>query len=461
MKTTSKMQIRFSVIPLWLTIIVAVVFMQACKVGPDYLRSSVPLPESYRNGSSSDTSVVNFPWWNMFGDTVLIGLINEGLENNKNSKLALERIEEARLAQRVVRAGLYPSINYAVGGSSTVVTGSSSVTNDYKGVVDVSYTLDIFGYVSRLEEAAAEEYLATEEAYTGLQLMLVSDIAGAYITLRDIDNRLLISEKTAETWKVNLDIVTARQKGGFVSEVDLNMAKIQLLEAKTAIQTFTRLQRQMENVICLLLGKSPETVTRGLNLKEQINVPEIPVGLPSYLLDRRPDVRQAERKLHAQTARIGAAEALRYPSFTMSANLGMTFANPVNGFAALGGQILGPIFNYNANKRRVEIEKSRTQQMLYQYEFAVVNAVREVEDAMIAVKTYEKEFELRSEQMIASDEAMRLSWVRYESGLTSFLEVLDLQRSSFSSQLKASETLQYQLISIVQLYAALGGGWNL
>lgn len=461
MKATSKMQNRFSVIPLWFTIVVAVVFMQACKVGPDYVRSSVPFPESYRDGSPSDTSVVNFPWWNMFGDTVLIGLINEGLENNKNSKLALERIEEARVAQRVVRAGLYPSINYAVGGSSTAITGSSSVTNDYKGVVDVSYTLDIFGRVNRLEEAAAEEYLATEEAYTGLQLMLVSDIASAYITLRDIDNRLMISEKTAETWKVNLDIVTARQKGGFVSEVDLNMAKIQLLEAKTAIQTFTRLQRQMENVICLLLGKTPEPVTRGLKLQEQINVPEIPVGLPSYLLDRRPDVRQAERMLHAQTARIGAAEALRYPSFTISADLGMTFANPVNGFAALGGQILGPIFNYNANKRRVEIEKSRTQQMLYQYEFAVVNAVREVEDAMIAVKTYEKEFELRSEQMIASDEAMRLSWVRYESGLTSFLEVLDLQRSSFSSQLKASETLQYQLISLVQLYAALGGGWNL
>ncbi len=460
MKRTTKKQNTNSVISLWLTIIVVVSFMNGCKVGPEYFRSSQPLPQTYRNSSAADTTFVNFPWWNMFGDTVLIDLINEGLENNKNSKLALERIEEARLAHRIVRAGLYPSINYAIGGSSTAVTGSSSVNNDYKGVVDVTYTLDIWGHVSRLEEAAAEEYLATEEAYMGLQLMLVSDIASAYITLRDIDNRLLISEKTAETWKENLDIVTARQKGGFVSEVDLNMAKIQLLEAQTAIQTFTRLQHQMENAICLLLGKTPEPITRGLNLSEQIKIPDIPVGLPSYLIDRRPDVLQAERILHAQTARIGAAEALRYPSFTISADLGMTFANPVNGFAALGAQILGPIFNYNANKRRVEIEKSRTEQLLYQYEFTVVNAVREVEDAMIAVKTYEMEFGLRSEQMVAANEAMRLSWVRYESGLTSFLEVLDLQRSSFSSQLKASETLQYQLVSVIQLYAALGGGWN-
>ena len=441
-------------------VLLIAVLVNSCKVGPNYLRTQPELPEAYNQNLSTDTTAINAPWWELFGDTVLIKLINEGLENNKQSKAALVRIEEARLAQRIVRADLYPSVNYAVGGSSTAVTGSESITNDYKGVVDVSYTFDIWGRVSRLEEAAVEEYLATEEAYIGLQLMLVSDIASAYITLRDIDNRLLISEKTVETWKANLEIVTARQKGGFVSEVDLNMAKIQLLEAQAAIQSFTRLQRQMENAICLLLGKTPEPVTRGLKIEQQLAVPEIPVGLPSYLLDRRPDVLEAERKLHAQTARIGAAEALRYPSFTISADLGMTFANPVNGFAAMGAQILGPIFNYSANKRRVEIEKLRTEQMLYQYEFTVVNAVREVEDALIAVKTYEKEFGLRSEQMTASNEAVLLSWVRYESGLTSFLEVLDLQRSSFSSQLKASETLQYQLVSVVQLYAALGGGWN-
>jgi len=432
----------------------------SCKVGPNYLRTQQPLPETYGLILPADTTIVNIPWWELFGDTVLINLINEGLENNKHSKTALERIHEARLAHHIVRADLYPKINYGVGGSSTASTGSSSISNDYKGVVDVSYTFDVWGRVSRLEEAAVEEYLATVDAYRALLLMLVADIASAYITLRDVDNRLLISEKTAETWKANLDIVTARQRAGFVSEVDLNMAKIQLLEALTAIQSFTRMKRQMENAICLLLGKTPEPITRGLKLQEQLAVPVIPVGLPSQLLDRRPDVLEAERKLHAQTARIGAAEALRYPQFTISADLGMSFVNPVSGFATLGAQILGPIFNYNENINRVEIEKSRTIQLLNQYEFAVVNAVREVEDALVAVDTYEKEFDLRNQQMTASDEAMRLSWVRYESGLTSYLEVLDLQRSSFSSQLKASETMQYQLISIIQLYQALGGGWN-
>ncbi len=459
MKQNKSNQIK-SVFDFLLKVLLVSGIMYSCKVGPNYLRTQQALPVTYRQVSPADTAIINIPWWELFGDTVLVNLINEGLENNKQSKTALERIKETRLAQHIVRADLYPKINYSAGGSSIAATGSSSITNDYKGLVDVSYTLDVWGRVSRLEEAAIEEYLATEEAYRSLQLMLVTDIASAWLMLCDIDNRLLISEKTAETWQANLEIVTARQKGGFVSEVDLNMAKIQLFEARTAIQTFTRLRVQTENAICLLLGKTPEPITRGLKLQNQLLIPEIPAGLPSYLLNRRPDILQAERMLHAQTARIGAAEALRYPQFTLSADLGMTFINPVTGFAALGAQILGPIFNQNINKNRVEIEKSRTTQLLYQYEFTVINAVREVEDALIAVKTYENEFALRSEQMTASDEAMRLSWVRYESGLTSYLEVLDLQRSSFSSQLKASETLQYQLISIVQLYAALGGGWN-
>jgi multidrug efflux system outer membrane protein len=442
-----------------LKVIAFTVLLNSCKVGPNYVRTSPALPEKYNYDFPADTTIVNTPWWELFGDTVLVGLIREGLENNKNMKMAIARMNEAGAAIGIARADLYPKINYGVGGSSTAATGSG-FSHDYSGGVNVSYTIDIWGRVSRLEEAALMEYLATEEAYRGLNILLVSQIATAYLTLCDLDNRLFISEKTAETWQTNLEIVKARQKGGFVSEVDLNMAKIQLLEAQTAIQSFTRLRFQLENAICLLLGKTTETIPRGLALQSQVFVPEIPVGMPSELLDRRPDVLQAERSLQAQTERIGAAEALRYPSFTLSGDVGMTFVNPVTGFAALGAQLLGPLFNMNANKKRVEVEKARTEQLLYQYEFACLNALREVEDAMIAVKTYQKEFELRNEQMLASKNAVNLSWVRYEGGMTSYLEVLDLQRSSFNSQLKASETLQYQLVSIVQLYQALGGGWN-
>ena len=438
-----------------------VFFIQSCKVGDNYTRTSPALPENYNYDFPADTNIVNTPWWELFGDTVLVSLIREGLENNKDLKKAVARMNETAAAMGVIRADLYPQISYSVGGSSTATTGNSGSGHDYSGAVNASYAIDIWGRIKRLEEAALQEYLASEEAYRGLYIMLVSQIATAYFTLRDLDNRLYISQKTAESWQSNLKIVEARYKGGFVSEVDLNMAKIQLYEALTAIQTFTRLRIQLENAISTMLGNTPQKIRRGLTLQNQILSPEIPVGFPSELLCRRPDVLQTERSLKAQTERIGAAEALRYPDFTLSADLGMTFINPVTGFASLGGHVLGPLFNMNANKRRVEIEKARTEQLLSQYELVIINAVREVEDAMIAVKTYKIEFELRNEQMKASINAVDLSWVRYEGGLTSYLEVLDLQRSAFNSQLKASESLQFQLVSIIQLYQALGGGWKL
>lgn len=440
-------------------VFVVVLSFYSCKLGPDYIRTTETMPAAYRQDFRTDTTIANTPWWKLFGDTVLVNLIYEMLENNKDLMTAIARMDEASAAIGIARAELYPRINYSFGGNTSVNTASPGATNDYTGVVNVSYTVDIWGEVKRLNEAALQEYLATEEAYRGLTIMLVATMANAYLTLRDLDNRLVISEQTAETWQSNLEIVQARYKGGFVSEVDLNQAKIQLLEAQTAIQSFTRLREQMENAISILMGKPPQSIPRGLKLQEQVFPPEMPAGLPSELLDRRPDVLQAEKQLHAQTARIGAAEALKYPSLTLSADMGFAFANPAYGFAALGGQILGPLFNNKANKRRVEIEIARTTQLLNQYEYTYLNALREVEDAMVAVVTYKKEFDLRSEQMEASMEAVRLSWVRYEGGLTSYLEVLDLQRSSFSSQLKASETLQYQLTSMVQLYQALGGGW--
>jgi len=401
-------------------------------------------------------SIANTPWWELFGDTTLTNLIWIALKNNKDLKAAIARIDEAKATVDIVRADLYPRINYGISGSSSVDTESSGSTNDASGVVNISYIVDLWGRIRRLNEAALQEYLATEEAYRALTIIIVAEVANAYITLRDLDNRLDISEGTAEIWQTNLDIVEARYKGGFVTQVDVNQAKIQLAEARTAIQAFTRLRIQIENAISVLLGMPPQPVPRGLSLLDQVFPPDLPTGLPSELLEMRPDVLAAERSLHAQTARIGAAEALKYPSLTLSADMGMQFTNPTLGFAALSAQILGPIFNNKANKRRVEVEMARTTQLLNNYELTFLNAVREVEDAMIAVQTYKIEYELRKDQVIAEMEAADLSWIRYDGGLTSYLEVLDLQRSSFDSRLKASKTLQLHLTSTVTLYQALG-----
>jgi multidrug efflux system outer membrane protein len=443
----------------FISLIILALLVPSCKLGPNYTRSVEHVPVSYYEEFPPDTTIANIPWWKLFGDTVLVNLIRETLENNRDLKSAVARIDESRASMGIARTDLYPRINYGVGGSTSVNTASSGLTNDYAGFVDVSYTVDLWGRVRRLSEASLQEYLATEEAYRALKIMLIAEIAHAYITLRDLDNRLIISEQTAETWKSNLSIVEARYKGGFVSEVDLNQANIQLLEALTAIQTFTRSRRQVENAISILMGRPPGSIPRGLTLENQVFPPELPAGLPSELLERRPDVLMAERMLRAQTERIGAAEALKYPSFTISLSTGLNFINPLAGFASLGAQVLGPIFNNKSNKLKVEIEQDRTVQLLNNYENSFLLALREVEDAMISVTTYRNEFRLRSEQLEAAREAVNLSWIRYDGGLTSYLEVLDLQRSLFSSQLKASEALQLQLTATVKLYQALGGGW--
>jgi multidrug efflux system outer membrane protein len=202
-------------------------------------------------------------------------------------------------------------------------------------------------------------------------------------------------------------------------------------------------------------------ISRGLLLEEQISLPEIPTGFPSELLDRRPDILEVERRLHAQTLRIGVAETLKYPSLTLSANMGAELANPSLFFADLGAQLLGPIFNGKRIERGIDVEIARTKQFLNNYQNTFIIALQEVEDAMIAVETYKREYYLRNEQMEMAKTAAHLSWIRYDGGLTSYLEVLNLQTSLFNAELKASEALKQQLASIVNLYDALGGGWQI
>jgi multidrug efflux system outer membrane protein len=418
-------------------------------------------PGDFRSGSPTGETIANMPWWELYQDTVLQNLIEYALENNRNLEAGISRILAGHAQVGVVRSGLYPRLDYSAGatGNWTAKEGDISGTGSFTPALNVSYEVDLWGKIKHMNDAEMHEYLATKEAYNDLIILVIADVAELYLLLRDLDNRLIISENTSKTWEENLDIVQARLKAGMVSEVDVNQAIIQLSEAHASIQVFKRLRAQTENAISTILGLPPQSIERGLPLEEQLFPPEIPAGLPSSLLDRRPDLREAEHKLAAQTARIGIAEALKYPSLVLSADMAAQFANPVAGIAGLSAQLFGPLINAGANRRRHEIEIYRTEQVLYNYEQAFLGALREVEDAMISVETYKEEYRQRQVQVDAANEAVTLTWIRYESGLNSYIEVLDLQRSQFSSQLKASETLQLQLTSIVRLYLALGGGW--
>ena len=433
--------------------------VESCKVGKDYEREPISTPNNFRNDFPKDSSITNLPWWELFKDSVLNDLIETALIENKDVQIAVARMEESLLYIDISKADLYPAINYGVIGSSYGNTETSGLSNSISPGINVSYTVDLWHKIRTMNEVALQEYFATEEAYKSLNISIIAAVARAYISLRDIDNRLIISEKTAKNFQDNLDVMQARFNAGFISEVDLSQSKIQLNEAKTAIEVFLRSRNQIENAINVLLGSSPKDIPRGLSLFEQITTPNIPVGLPSELLDRRPDILEAERKLHAQTLNIGVAEALKYPSLTLSLDMGAQLLNPTMLFSNLTAQLLGPIFNAGKLQKNVEVEEIRTKQLLYNYQSKFLIALSEVEDAMIAVKTYEREYILRNEQMEMATNAAELSWVRYDYGLTSYLEVLYLQNSQFSSELKASESFKQEINSIVDLYEALGGGW--
>jgi len=433
--------------------------LQSCKVGEDYTREEQEVPTSYRQDFPKDSTISNLPWWKLFKDPVLVELIDSALDNNKNIQIAIARIEESQLHLEISRAPFYPSVNYSAFGSTAVNTETSGLTNSVSPGINVSYTVDLWQKIKTLNEIELQNFYASEEAYKALNISIISAMAGAYIALRDMDNRLIIAEKTAENFKNNLDVMQARFNAGFISEVDLSQSKIQLSEAKTTIQVFTRSRVQIENAISILLGTAPKDIPRGLPLYEQISLPNMPAGMPSELLDRRPDILEAERKLHAQTLRIGVAESLKYPSLTLNLNMGAQLVNPSLLFADLGAQILGPIFNAGKLQKGVEVEEVRTKQLMLSYQNTFLTALQEVEDAMIAADTYKKEYNLRDEQMELAMKAAHLAWVRYDGGLTSYLEVLNLQTSQFNSELKASEAFKNELSSIINLYEALGGGW--
>ncbi len=444
----------------WSILCSMIALINACKVGEDYVKPQQEGPISFRQDFPKDTAISNIPWWKLFQDSVLVSLIDTALVNNIDIQIAISRIEESQLYLEISRADLYPSIGYNTYGSSTANSEASGLANNIGVGLNISYTVDLWQKIKTLNEVALQEYLASEEAYKTLNISIVAAMANAYVALRDVDNRLIIAEKTADNFKENLEVMQARFNAGIISDVDLSQSKIQLIEAQAAIEVFERSRVKIENAISILLGTAPKSMPRGLSLFEQISLPRVPVGLPSELINRRPDILMAERKLHAQTLRIGVAEALKYPSLTLSLDMGAQLINPVSLFADLGAQLLGPIFNAGKLQRNVEVERERTEQLLLNYQMTYLLALQEVEDAMIEVETYKKEYHLRDEQMKLATNAAHLAWVRYDGGMTNYLEVLNLQNSQFNAELKASEAFKQQLSSIINLYQALGGGWT-
>ena len=447
-----------------------------CAAGPDYERPELEVPEKYIQPVQQGESFANTPWWELFEDPQLQELIRIALEENQDLGIAAARVEEFRAVLGVTRADQFPTVDITATGAQTegsdnVFPGSvpgfgNDKVENYRLSADVFWELDLFGRLRRSTEAARAQLLATEEAQRSITISLVASVASSYMLLRDLDAQLEIARRTESTRTDSLGIIQARFDKGTVPKLDVNQAEIELAVASAAVAAAERAVTQTENALAVLLGRNPGAITRGLALEQQTLPPGIPSGLPSELLQRRPDVLASEAELAAQTARIGIAQAARWPSLSLTGALGFesddlsTLTDSGSDFWSAGLGIVQPLFNAGRNRSRVEAEEARTEQALLAYEQTVQRAFREVEDALVAVRTYRTEHEARRRQVAAARSAATLSRARYDGGVTSYLEVLDTERSLFNAELTESQTLRLYINAIIELYKALGGGWN-
>jgi len=448
--------------------LVFIVLMTGCAMGPDYERPESESPEAWRESVAQGVSIANLKWWEVFQDEDLIRILNLALANNKDLAIAVARIEEARAALGFVRADQYPGLDGQAGASrGNTLLGTPNpggVGDSYVLAANLSFELDLWGKLRRSTEAARAELLATLEARNVVTIALIADVASAYLLLLDLDNRVEVAKRTLETRKESLNIIQARFDRGIVPLIDVNQAQIELADARAELASLEREDLQAENLLSVLLGQNPGPVIRG-DQTIDMYPPEVPAGLPSELLERRPDVRQSSELLHAQTARIGVAQALRWPSLSLTGSLGLA-SDDLSGYFSsnnkiwnLNASLLGPIFDAGRGRSRVEVEIARTEQLLLNYELTVLRAFQEVEDALVGIRTYRDETLARQQQKEAAVSAAGLSRARYDGGVTSYLEVLESERSLFRAELLASSVKREQLVSVVLLYKALGGGW--
>ena len=453
----------------WFLLGLFIYLLSGCKLGPDYQRPELDLPEDFVQSEDTGSSLANIEWWQVFDDPQLVELVNIALLESKQLAIATARRDEVRARLGFVRADLFPRVDGAAsasrGNTLEQFLPDSGIQDNYLIAAEAFYEVDLFGKLRRSTEAAKAELLASESARQTVITALIADVASSYFLLRDVDARYEIAERTLATRSNSTNIIRQRFNRGTVPMLDVNQAEIEEAEAQATLAALSRQKVQAENLISILLGRNPGPVIRGRSLEDQTLLPQIPAGLPAELLERRPDLKAAEQLLAAQTARIGVAEALRWPSLSLTGSLGLVsneLSELTNSDSIWGvnASLVAPLFNAGRNKRRVEIELARAEQALRQYELAVLLAFEEVEDALIAVRTLEDEFRARTNQVNSARSAATLSRARYDGGVTSYLEVLDSERSLFTAENAASQVRRAQLISIVDLYKALGGGWD-
>ena len=446
-----------------------------CAVGPNYHRPDVQTPSAYRDLSDNPqaqaqaASFADLPWWQVFQDPQLQDLIRTALKQNYDLQIATERINAARAQVAITRSSLFPQVS----GEGNFVGGKSQFfplkANLLELAADVSFQLDLFGQLRRATEAARAQLLATEYGQRTVTLTLVSDVASAYFSLLQLDLELQITKDTVETQEGSVKLTSLRLDHGVATKLDVLQAQQVLDTANAQIPDLQRQIGQEEDAINILLGNYPGPVKRGFKLPEQFIPPEVPPGLPSSLLARRPDIRQAEQFLVAANAQIGVAKAAFFPQISLTGSGGGAFGRSSSFSSLMGSQtaiwsygasVSQPIFTGGALTGGLHLAESQHEQALTAYKQAIQRAFGDVSDALIGYQEL-REVRVQQQQVVADlAESVRLSVMRYRGGTTTYLEVLDGQRSLFTAELTLAQARGNEYQSLVQLYRALGGGWQ-
>jgi NodT family efflux transporter outer membrane factor (OMF) lipoprotein len=457
---------------------VAAMVAASCTLGPNYKRPVTAIPPAYRaqQAVAAEGSLADLAWFDLFQEDALTQLVRTALQQNFELRIAAERILQARAAYGIRRADQVPS----VGASADLAAVRPSRRGAARGIpadanTDVTYLeagfsvgweVDVWGRLRRLSEAARADYLATEEARRGVITTLVADVSETYLTLRALDLELDIARRTRDTAMDSLRLVETRRTGGVASALDVRQAEQLLFTATRRIASVEREIAQSENALSLLLGQVPGDVPRGRPLDALHGPPTVPPGLPSALLERRPDIRQAEQQLVAANAQIGAAKAEYFPRISLTGFFGAqsrALSDLLTGPARLASAGVGaaaPVFDGGRRRANVHLAEAVQREATVQYQRTIYTALRDVSDALAA---YSKTTEERAEQerLVGTlGESSRLASQRYTGGLESYLPVLDAQRNLFEGELDLARVRQRELASLVQLYRALGGGWS-
>lgn len=446
-----------------------------CLVGPNYHRPATSLPAQFPDSAATKESIADQKWFDLFQDPVLKQLVETALAKNFDVRIAAERVMEANAQYGVTRANLLPTLDAqgsftasrssSIGSFPFIAPGTNLATSYTEAGLQFSWELDLWGRLRRLDEAARAQYLGSQEARNGVIVSLIADVMNTYFQVREEDLELVIGEQNNGIARDNLRLIQERKDRGAASGLDVHQAEQFLYTTTAEIAGAERSLAQAEDALNLLLANAPGQVPRGRTLEQITSPPELPAGLPSSLLERRPDIREAEDNLIAANAQIGAARALFFPNISLTGLLGSQsrslagmFSGPARNELISPGALL-PIFHAGL-RAGVQLTEAQEREMLLTYQKTIYTALREVADAL-ATHSRTRDQRAQEEKLVtALSESVRLSNLRYRGGLDSYLQVLDAERNLFAGQLTLAQLRLLELQSVVELYRALGGGWQ-